>query len=90
GGSIFGWATGICIAAVLENPVRYWLFATFAVLMAAFVIAMPLIGLHVTRRMVTEFYNRWFRQKWRESYVRLLGGLSLACSMVFLVNDLQT
>jgi hypothetical protein len=90
GGSIFGWATGICIAAVLANPVRYWLFATLVVLMAAFVVAAPLIGMTLTRRMVSEFNNRWFRQQWREPYVRLLGGTLLATSIVFLVYDLQT
>ena len=90
GGSVFGWATGICIAAVLANPVRYWLFTTLVVLMAAFVVAVPLLGMTFTRRMVSEFNNRWFRQRWREPYVRLLGGAQLASSIIFLVYDLRT
>ena len=50
GGSIFGWATGICIAAVLANPVRYWLFATQVSFMSAFVVAAPLVGMMFTRQ----------------------------------------
>lgn len=90
GGSVFGWAIGICIAAVFDNPLRYGLFATLVVVMAAFVAVAPLIGMMVTRRMVTEFNNKWFRQRWREPYVRFLGGALLASSIVGLVYDLRT
>lgn len=89
GGSVFGWTTGICIATALANPVRYGFFATVVVLMAASVVAAPLIGMTFTRRMVSEFNKRWFRQEWRELYVRLLGGALLASSIVFLVYDLR-
>lgn len=90
GGSIFGWAVGICVAAVLANPVRYWLFAISVVLMVAMVVVVPLIGMTFTRRMVSEFNDRWFRQRWREAYVRLLGGAMLAFSIIGLVYELQT
>lgn len=89
GGSVFGWVTGVCIATVLANPVRYWLSATLVVFMVAFVVAVPLIGMTFTRRIVKEFNNRWFRERCREPYVQLLGGALLASSIVSLVFDLR-
>lgn len=89
-GSIFGWATGVCIAALFADPGRYWLFGTLVFLMAATIVGAPLIGMTFTRRMITEFNNRWFRQRWREPYVRLLGTALLALSIVFLILDLRT
>lgn len=88
-GSVLGWAIGMCIAAVLENPARYWFIATLATVMAAFILAAPLVGMAITRRMVDAFNNRWFRQRWREPYIRLLGGTQLVFSIVFLLYDIR-
>ena len=38
GGSVLGWVTGVCLTALLDNPLRYWLLATLVVLMAAFIL----------------------------------------------------
>lgn len=89
-GSVLGWALGICFAAILENPARYWLISLLATAMAAFIVAAPLIGMDITRRAVEEFNNRLFRQRWREPYIRLLGWALLALSIVFLEYDLRT
>lgn len=89
GGSVAGWAGGLCLAALLDNPGRYWLLSLLIVLMAAFTVVAPLIGMTFTRRAVSEFNNRWFRQRWREPYVRLIGLAALALSVVSLVYELR-
>lgn len=82
-GSVLGWVIGISIAAVLENAVRYWLISTLLAVMTAFIAAAPLVGMAISRLMVYEFNSRWFRQRWREPYIRLLGVAQLAFSIVF-------
>jgi hypothetical protein len=89
GGSVAGWAGGVCLAALLSNPARYWLLSLLVVLMAVFTVVVPLIGMTFTRRMVGEFNNRWFRQRWRERYVRLIGLAVLALSIFLLINEIQ-
>lgn len=90
GGSVAGWAGGVCLAALLDNPARYWLLALLVVLMTVFTVVVPLIGMTFTRRAVSEFNSRWFRQRWREPYVRLIGLAVLALSIFSLVNELRT
>ena len=82
-------AGGLCLAALFDNPGRYWLLSLLIVLMAAFTVVAPLIGMTFTRRAVSEFNNRWFRQRWREPYVRLIGLAALALSVVSLVYELR-
>jgi hypothetical protein len=89
-GSVLGWVIGICIAAVFENSVRYWLISTLLAVMTAFIAAAPLVGMSITRWMVYEFNSRWFRQRWREPYIRLFGVALLAFSIIFLLYDLRT
>jgi len=89
-GSVLGWAIGLCFAAVLENPARYWILAALVISMTAFVVAAPIVGIIVTRQMVESFNSRWFRQRWREPYIRMIGGVMLAQAIVFLIYDLRT
>lgn len=69
---------------------RREIFGLVVVLMTAFIVVAPLIGMTFTRRAVSEFNNRWFRQRWREPYVRVMGLAVLALSIVSLVYELRT
>jgi Mn2+/Fe2+ NRAMP family transporter len=90
GGSVAGWVLGICVVALIENFIRYWIISALLASMVIFIAVAPLVGMGISRRVVDQFNNRWFRQNWREPYIRSIGAALVVFSIAFLLYDLRT
>lgn len=89
-GTLFGWALGICAAALTDNSGRYFFVSIFIIVMAFFTASAPLVILIISRSTIETFNNRLFRNVRRKAPIQIMGAIVIVLTLVGFIHDWRT
>lgn len=89
-GSLFGWALGICAAALADNSGRYFWISILIIAMAFFTASAPLVVMVIARSTIETFNNRLFRDVKKEVPIQIIGVIAIVSAIVGFIYDWRT